>query len=681
VTPGSLRRRLAALNQETRSAGDRFLACHRADVDCWTERLTASIHLARERLRQDVAEISGDDAMCLRVVGQANEYVDWLQWSLWDLPYFAVAIRPEPGRFQRRTAACAMVYFAGRIFDDVLDRHFWYKAKRPTLFALATEQHPSSEGAESLTILTGLLLCAEGLLRLADPADADYLLLLQKVLASFRRAVIGAIMENADRESWSLDYYERLIQLKNVDFWRCLYSAVDPRRDSPLYPFFERYYALAQKLNDILDFPEDERRAQPNLVSLHLHLRRPAVSAGEPPRRAGGIGSAVPPAAEELLAAEFLALRKRAADLPDLERSIALLKLGESLREAFRLGLFAPPARPAAAAPVAAAGDGDGAPALGLHWLSQLGDVVERAGAAALERVDCAVCGGSRRRRLFEKQGFTYHRCLDCSHVYVSPRISLELQLRMGAELERQDQDNDFLEVQSIFAEPLCHLLRLRARGPRLLDLGFGRGYLLKLAHAYGFETYGLDSSIDLTGQVAPELGRRVCRGSLGLDRIPWGAFDVVVMSHVAEHLADPGAVLREVRQRLNPGGVLCIAVPDTDSLQLRIFGKNWDVMSPLVHFQYFNEASLSRLVGACGFENLERLQYPPLPKELTPKWMRLMRRLGGDESGELAMFAQRPMSDPAVPQAGPAAVERGEAGVQGGAALPPPADGGGDGR
>ena len=126
-------------------------------------------------------------------------------------------------------------------------------------------------------------------------------------------------------------------------------------------------------------------------------------------------------------------------------------------------------------------------------------------------------------------------------------------------------------------------------------------------------------------------------------------------MSHVAEHLADPVAVLQEVRQKLNPGGVLCIAVPDMDSLQLRIFGKNWDVVSPLVHYQYFNEASLSRLLTTCGFENLERIQYPPLPKELTPKWMRLMRRLGGDESGELAMLAQRPMSEPAAPADSPA--------------------------
>jgi hypothetical protein len=107
--------------------------------------------------------------------------------------------------------------------------------------------------------------------------------------------------------------------------------------------------------------------------------------------------------------------------------------------------------------------------------------------------------------------------------------------------------------------------------------------------------------------------------------------------------LPDPRKVLAEVMEKLAPGGVLYIAVPDMDSLQFRIFGKHWDVISPLVHMQYFNEQSLSRLLGDCGFDNLERIRYPSLPKELTPKWMQLFRKLGGDEAGELAMVAQRP--------------------------------------
>jgi SAM-dependent methyltransferase len=213
----------------------------------------------------------------------------------------------------------------------------------------------------------------------------------------------------------------------------------------------------------------------------------------------------------------------------------------------------------------------------------------------------------------------------------------------LATRLEHDDDANDFLDIQKIFAEPICHLIRVRAPGNRLLDLGFGRGHIMRLARAYGFEVYGMDSSRHLVSQLEPEFGKRLSHGTLGVDSIPWDSFDALIMSHVVEHLSEPGRVLREVLAKLTPGGLLYVAVPDIESLQFRIFGKHWDAVNPMVHMQYFNELSLSRLLRESGFVNLERIRFPPLPRVLTPKWMHMFRNLGGDESGEFAMVAQRP--------------------------------------
>jgi hypothetical protein len=91
---------------------------------------------------------------------------------------------------------------------------------------------------------------------------------------------------------------------------------------------------------------------------------------------------------------------------------------------------------------------------------------------------------------------------------------------------------------------------------------------------------------------------------------------------------------------------VLYAAVPDIGSLQFRVFGKYWDAINPMVHMQYFNEASLSRLLRDSGFVKLERVKFPPLPRSMKPKWMQLFRDLGGDESGEFTMVAHRPTGD-----------------------------------
>ncbi|HEX6086970.1 MAG TPA: class I SAM-dependent methyltransferase [Thermoanaerobaculia bacterium] len=626
--------RLAALERDARIAGEQFMAAHGEEVEAYRKEISTAIDAAGRKLLADVGDITANNLLCTTITKQLVDYVEWLQWSLWDLPYFAVPIGIDRDAFRERLAGCGYVYLAGRVLDDALDRHFSYKSKRATLFSLTVEQSTTAQRADSLAVLSGLLLLGEGLSRLAVPGD-EMLVVLQKVLQSFRRAVIGAMMEHTGEEHWDADFYERLIVLKNVDFWRCLYNAVDPEKQSPLYPFLERYYALAQKFNDVLDFPEDLKRGQPNLLTVHLRAQN---GNGRELRREAR-NAAVPPEVERQLADAVLDLAKRAESMPPMEKSVALLKLGESIRSAQQLGLFAVPQPPAAPDEPPAAKTLD----MPLFWYSSLDEIIGQWGAGALEDAACEVCGSRERKRIMEQRGFTFHTCLGCTHVYVAPRVRLDLLLEMSAALEHEDEENEFLEIQKIFAEPICHLIRLRAPGNRLLDLGFGRGHIMRMARAYGFEVYGMDSSSYLVEQLVPEFGIRLNRGILGSDEIPWDQFDVVVMSHVVEHLTDPGRILRDVLQKLSPGGILYVAVPDIDSLQFRMFGKHWDAINPLVHMQYFNEASMSRLLQDSGFVNLERIRFPPLPRSMKPKWMQLFRELGGDESGEFAMVAQRP--------------------------------------
>jgi SAM-dependent methyltransferase len=129
----------------------------------------------------------------------------------------------------------------------------------------------------------------------------------------------------------------------------------------------------------------------------------------------------------------------------------------------------------------------------------------------------------------------------------------------------------------------------------------------------------------------------------LGDQPIPGGPFDAIVMSHVLEHLPDPLASLREVRAAMTPGAVLYVAVPDMDSMQFRIFGKKWDVISPLVHLQYFTSRSLEKLLDRCGLRDTQRNALP-VSKATTSRRGELLRQLGGTDAGELAMIARNPL-------------------------------------
>jgi hypothetical protein len=388
---------LERLREDAQAATDEFMAQYGDLMQAYRAEISSGIVAALERMRRDVGEISGHNRICEELAKQASEYVEWLQWTFWDLPYFAVASKPTPEQFRAGVVSCGMVYLSIRVFDDVLDQHFWYKGKRPTLFSIVSETPTSSQGAEYLTVLAGLLLCFEGLLNLTETVKEHLDPMLRQVLVSIRRAILGAMMEQSTRQEWEQSFYQRLVELKNVSYWRSLYAAVDPGHNSSLYPFLEKYYALAQRLNDVQDYPDDERRGQPNFLSLYLARDADQEVPCLPRSNSSSRLPVIPVEAEHQLAREFLELGEMAAELPGVEKLITQLKLGESLKEAYRLGLFAPTAE--LEAETGRAQEAEAEPALlGLHWHSDIDAVINRCGADALHIADCVVCGFFRNR-------------------------------------------------------------------------------------------------------------------------------------------------------------------------------------------------------------------------------------------------------------------------------------------
>jgi len=119
----------------------------------------------------------------------------------------------------------------------------------------------------------------------------------------------------------------------------------------------------------------------------------------------------------------------------------------------------------------------------------------------------------------------------------------------------------------------------------RVLDIGAGDGTLLAALRAKGREAVGLERAASEAGHAgAAASGDGVMQADVGdLD----GGWAAIVLWHSLEHLPDPARVLAAAAERLAPGGVLIVAVPNLDSLQARAFGDRWlalDLPRHLVH-------------------------------------------------------------------------------------------------
>jgi SAM-dependent methyltransferase len=611
---------IAALRAESILAAETWDHNHSAETTRWSSLVQDSFHRAIERFEVNTARTASGNALCVHLAALTADYVEWMQWALSDIALFAVALRGEQQTVTDCIGPCALVYFAGRILDDFLDRHHLYRGRRVTLLGSLAEQRGAGAESDALTVLLALLLTMEGLEQL--PPDSGNVQ--RQVITSLRRLLTGILMDRSDPQLWSPEFYESLIELKNVDYWRILYDALDPTRSSPLYPFLCDYYALAQKLNDLEEVARDEAQGRPNLVSVFRRAGSSSAEPDEPTLSAVAIA----------VTSHLLRLYTQTHELPPVEKLAALKLLGQSRTQMERLGVFGS----AEPEPLRV-----GVHRGGLAWHATIDEFLQRYGVDAVECSVCPVCHSETFTAIFRKHGFQYNRCTGCTHIYVSPRLRDPILQQMLAEDSSQAAD-PFLESQTIYADHLCRLLSSSSSGigRRLLDIGHGSGHLMLAARAYGFHVHGIDRDERAATPLRAVFGEHVQLCQLPVETLPWGSFDQVVMSHVLEHLAEPTRTMPAVVQALQPGALLYIAVPDSDALQFKLFGRLWDAVHPIMHPQFFNQRSLRHLVEAHGLEFIARVPSPPLAGPNVQRWMKMFRSLGGDESGELAILARR---------------------------------------
>lgn len=143
--------------------------------------------------------------------------------------------------------------------------------------------------------------------------------------------------------------------------------------------------------------------------------------------------------------------------------------------------------------------------------------------------------------------------------------------------------------------------------GARILDVGSGRGELLKRFSEAGYDARGCDMDeecVRLSSMYAPveKLSiEEVTRENLG------SGFDCIVLSHVLEHLENPRQTLLQLSELTD--GVIVVSVPN-------LHYAPWVVRSLLrMNLDYVNEGHLQSwdwahfknlVVNGCGKEVLE---------------------------------------------------------------------------
>jgi len=193
--------------------------------------------------------------------------------------------------------------------------------------------------------------------------------------------------------------------------------------------------------------------------------------------------------------------------------------------------------------------------------------------------------------------------CSACGLVYVSPLVR-EKTLYFPHYYGRRRG------LPSLIFEPFNRLwVRWKVRrlitlmpGRKLLDFGGGRGDFAKAMREKDCEVWILEPQSDALSELRLSLGDHAV-GSLDALRNDAGLFDAVTLWHVLEHLEDPVAVLSDLHRRVQPGGLLFLAVPNWASMERRVFGDRWFHLDVPRHQLHFTFESLRHLLDRTGWE------------------------------------------------------------------------------
>lgn len=146
-------------------------------------------------------------------------------------------------------------------------------------------------------------------------------------------------------------------------------------------------------------------------------------------------------------------------------------------------------------------------------------------------------------------------------------------------------------------------MLAQRPGDERLMDVGCGDGGFLTAAENLGWNVSGTELDAARNQQQNLEVFSSLSEAS---EKYGGSSFAAITMWHTLEHFKDPKEVLEDARRLLTPDGTILIAVPNSESLQARLFGKYWLHNDVPRHLFHFSPDSLQRLLRQAGFEVIE---------------------------------------------------------------------------
>jgi SAM-dependent methyltransferase len=231
-------------------------------------------------------------------------------------------------------------------------------------------------------------------------------------------------------------------------------------------------------------------------------------------------------------------------------------------------------------------------------------------------------------------RSFAIYRCAACGTGFLNPPPSASYLRKVyavsGHGLTKPISLEEVEEAERVFPNATVDADRMarvadasnRSGSRRALDIGAGYGFGSRALMRRGYAVTAINPSA-LEGVVFQAMNGFPPVAQMFEDYSPEGCFGVVYLSQVLEHVVDPLPTLERIADCLEPGGAVVIAVPNFQSLMVKILGtRDNSCLWVPEHVNYFTTRGLIALLHQAGLRagasiNVSRIRYDALSRRL----------------------------------------------------------------
>ncbi|HEY9185090.1 MAG TPA: class I SAM-dependent methyltransferase [Salegentibacter sp.] len=158
-----------------------------------------------------------------------------------------------------------------------------------------------------------------------------------------------------------------------------------------------------------------------------------------------------------------------------------------------------------------------------------------------------------------------------------------------------------YLVKKHMLDQKLNWIETLKSPG-KLLDVGAGTGEFILHAKNRGWQVNGVEpnksarnlallKNLDLKKELSGYEGEK---------------FDVICLWHVLEHIPDPENEISRLKDLLNKGGILVIAVPNYKSYDAKYYKEFWAAYDVPRHLWHFSQKGIKKLLSRFDFNLIQ---------------------------------------------------------------------------